>query len=107
MFGYQVENIRTDSRAMDPWYFPVKGEGASGWVRWSFAGQSKPASLQLNLDHLVMRRQEQGEASSEDGTQRQPRDLPELNLNIAALQWGPRNLGKVSVRGKRVAQGMR
>jgi len=103
--GTQVKNIQATSGALDPWYFKVEGEGASGWVRWLFADKAIPARLTANMQHLVITSPEQPEGQGEPEPMR-PQSLPELNIDVANLNWGERDLGSIKVVAKRSSQGV-
>ncbi|GMQ87953.1 MAG: YhdP family protein [Gammaproteobacteria bacterium] len=101
----RVKNIQATSNVPDPWYFKVEGEGASGWVRWSFADKAIPARLMANLQYLVVSSREPPEGSERTGSMR-PQALPEMNVNVAKLNWDERNLGGIKVVAKRTPQGI-
>ncbi|HED19657.1 MAG TPA: hypothetical protein ENI74_09170, partial [Gammaproteobacteria bacterium] len=100
-----VKNIQATSHAQDPWYFKVEGEGASGQVRWVFADKAVPAQLMANLQHLVINSREQSEGEQKTDTMRS-QSLPELNIDVAKLNWGDRNLGSIKVLAKHSPQGV-
>jgi len=101
----QVKNIQATSNALDPWYFKVEGEGASGWVRWLFADKAIPARLMANMQHLVITSPEQPEGQGEPEPMR-PQSLPEMNIDVANLNWDERDLGSIKVVAKRSSQGV-
>ena len=104
--GMRVRNIQAQSKLPDPWYFHVQGEGASGWVRWIFADKGVPARVKANLEHLIVDSRAE-DAPDQDASPVRPQSLPEMNLNIADLRWGQRDLGKISLIAKRIPQGLR
>ena len=99
--GKQVEDISAQSRMPDPWHFQVRGEGASGWVRWVFADRATPAKLMANLQHLVLMSQD-----SEKSAPVHPNTLPEMDISIDALNWNQRDLGSIKLVGKRSRYGI-
>jgi len=99
--GKQVEDISAESRMPDPWHFQVRGEGASGWVRWVFADRAKPARLMAKLQHLVLMNQD-----SESSALVHPNTLPEMDISIDALNWNQRELGSIKLVGKRSRYGI-
>ena len=103
--GKQVEDISAESRMPDPWHFQVRGEGASGWVRWVFADRARPARLMANLQHLVLTSQEPSQ-DSESPAPVQPNTLPEMDISIDALNWNQRELGGIKLVGKRSRYGI-
>jgi len=103
--GKQVEGIRAESRVPDPWHFQLRGEGASGWIRWIFADRAKPARLMANLQHLVLSSQEANQ-DYESSALEQPNRLPEMDISIDALNWSQRELGRIKLVGKRSRYGI-
>jgi uncharacterized protein (TIGR02099 family) len=103
--GKQLEGIRAESGMPDPWHFQVRGEGASGWVRWVFADRAKPARVMANLQRLVLTSKETNQ-NSDSSALAQPNTLPEMDISIDALNWSQRELGSVRLVGKRSRYGM-
>ena len=103
--GRQIEGISAESKMPDPWHFQVRGQGASGWVRWVFADRARPAKLLANLQHLVLL-QQKSIRDSESDTLEQPNRLPEMDISIDALTWGQRQLGSIKLIGKRSRYGI-
>jgi uncharacterized protein YhdP len=103
--GRQVEEISAESRQPDPWHFQVRGEGASGWVRWVFADRANPAKLLANLQHLVLLNQATT-PDSESFALAKPNRLPEMDISIDALTWSQRQLGSIKLVGKRSRYGI-
>jgi uncharacterized protein (TIGR02099 family) len=103
--GMQVKGISAESRMPDPWHFQLRGEGASGWVRWVFADRAKPARLMANLQRLVLMGQETNQ-DSESSAPVQPNTLPDMDISIDALNWSQRELGSIKLFGKRSRYGI-
>ena len=103
--GKQVEDISAESRMPDPWHFQVRGEGASGWVRWVFADRAKPAKVLANLQRLVLMSQEASQ-DSESRALVQPNTLPEMDISIDSLNWSQRELGSIKLIGTRSRYGI-
>ncbi|MEA2079340.1 MAG: DUF3971 domain-containing protein, partial [Pseudomonadota bacterium] len=103
--GMQVKGIRAESKLPDPWHFQLRGEGASGWVRWVFADRARPARLMANLQRLVLMGQETNQ-DSESSALVQPNTLPEMDISIDALNWSQRDLGSIRLIAKRSRYGL-
>ena len=103
--GKQVKDVSAESRMPDPWHFQLRGEGASGWVRWVFADRARPARLMANLQHLVLMSQETSQ-DSESSALKQPNTLPGMDISIDALNWSQRELGSIKLVGKRSRYGI-
>jgi uncharacterized protein (TIGR02099 family) len=103
--GRQVEGISAESRMPDPWHFQLRGEGASGWVRWVAADRANPAKLLANLQYLVLLNQG-AHQDSESLAFEQPNRLPEMDISIDALTWSQRQLGSIKLVGKRSRYGI-
>ena len=104
--GMRVRNVQAQSSLPDAWYFRVRGEGASGWVRWIFADKGNPAQVKANLEHLIVDRQD-ADAADDDSSPVSPWSLPEMDLSVADLNWNRLELGRVRLVAKRIPLGLR
>jgi uncharacterized protein (TIGR02099 family) len=103
--GVQVKGVRAESSMPDPWHYHVRGEGASGWVRWFFADRANPARIMANLQRLVLTSRDK-DRDLQGSTLAQPTTLPEMDINIGDLDWDERKLGSIGLVGKRSRYGL-
>jgi uncharacterized protein (TIGR02099 family) len=106
MFGYQWTDVRGILQATPSgWRIDVSGPGAAGQVLIPepFVGA---APLRAAMERLVLAKAAR-EASKEDDTPTDPRDLPGLDVHIMDVRMGERSIGAVDLSASRSAQGLR
>jgi uncharacterized protein (TIGR02099 family) len=108
LFGYQWPDVRGVLQATPAgWRVDVNGPAAEGQILIpeSFTG-AQP--LRATLDHLVIAKSEQGGKPSAAGKeQTDPRSFPNLQIYVADLKLGARNIGAVDLKATRVLEGIR
>jgi len=105
--GYRVNKVNIRNTSADPLYFVVDGEGAAGWLRWTFGDDAMADNLQLQFEHLRLNPVEDRGVLAADRSLPDPLAFPELDVSIAETQLGQRMLGQVAFVTKRVDRGIR
>lgn len=103
--GYRWSDVRGILQATQAgWRVDVSGPGAAGQViiPESFSG-AQP--LRATLERLVLEKTEPSDAQAAD--ERDPREIPNLEVYVADLRLGQRAIGSVDLKATRVAQGIR
>lgn len=101
----EVRNVTAVSKAADPWYFHLRGEGASGWLRWIKGVRVLPSQLLARLDHLHIHSSDaqSGQVLADD---LQPPAVPDLKLEVKALQWDARQFGEAVLASRHTGNGI-
>ena len=105
LLGYLAQGLDVSSKADDPWGFTLDGQDIVGQARWTPAIGDAVPMLTLRLEQLTVVPAE-NDALPASGVALTPERLPGLDLEVGKVQLGPYALGKVAVRGERVAEGV-
>ncbi|MGH8185184.1 MAG: YhdP family protein, partial [Steroidobacteraceae bacterium] len=103
--GYRWSDVRGILQATQAgWRVDVSGAGAAGQViiPESFSGVQP---LRATLDRLVLEKTDPSDAQT--GDERDPREIPNLEVYVADLRLGQKTIGAVDLKATRVAQGIR
>ena len=104
--GYRWSDVRGVLQATTAgWRVDVDGPGAAGQVLIpeQFGG-SQP--LRATLERLVLEKPESS-GTSDAADQRDPRNIPNLQVHVGQLRAGTRTLGTLDLKATRVPQGIR
>lgn len=105
LLGYLAQGLDVSSQADDPWRFTIGGRDMAGQASWTPAAGDAAPTLTVQLERLTaVKAQDAG--STGPKVVLTPERLPNLDLDIGETQLGPYALGKVAIRGERVAEGM-
>jgi uncharacterized protein (TIGR02099 family) len=103
--GYRWSDLRGIMQSTQAgWRVDVSGAGAAGQViiPENFRG-TQP--LRATLERLVLEKKEQAEAQA--GNERDPREIPNLEVYVGELRVGQRAIGSVDLKATRAPQGIR
>ncbi len=105
LLGYLAQGLKLSSQTEDPWRFTIGGRDMVGQASWTPATGDGVPTLTVRLEKLTaVKEPDTGKAGHK--VTLTPERLPNLDLDIGAVQLGPYDLGKVAIQGKRVPEGM-
>ena len=105
--GYQWSDVRGLLQATSAgWRVDVDGPGAAGQVLIpeQFSGSQQ---LRATMERLVLEEKPKSNSTSETAQQRDPSNIPNLQVHVADLRVGTRELGMLDLKASRVPQGIR
>ena len=105
LLGYLAQGLNVSSQRDDPWRFSISGRDMVGQVSWAPATGDAVPTLAVQLEKLTAVKESDTGKTGHKVTLT-PEHLPNLDLDIGAVQLGPYALGKIAIRGKRVPEGM-
>ena len=103
--GHMAQALNVSSTSDDPWHFTVSGRDMAGQVDWTPATTDAAPLLALKLEKLTLVKLPDNEPSTPHAALT-PERLPGMDIEVGKFLLGPRNLGRVVIRGEHGAEGM-
>ncbi|MET0532593.1 MAG: YhdP family protein [Steroidobacter sp.] len=107
LFGYRFPDVRGVLQATQSgWRVDVSGDNAAGQVLipQTFTG-AQP--LRATMERLVIEKAQRPEGASDERSESDPRNFPNMQIYVGNLRLGPRVVGTLDLKATRVPQGIR
>ena len=101
-----VRDIRLRNSLNAPWRVIASGKGASGEIRWRPAPAGDAPGLMVHLRHLSVEDREDIVSDSNKSRPVDPRDFPELDIDIDKLNWHGKAVGSFELLARRTDIGL-